>query len=90
MPHAALRGRRPPAPRMVRDLARSLGKQVKLEILGEHTQVDREILEKLETPLTHLLRNAVDHGCEAPPTASAPEKARNAPSASRPATARAC
>ncbi len=53
-------------PRMVRDLARSLGKQVKLEILGEHTQVDREILEKLETPLTHLLRNAVDHGCEAP------------------------
>jgi two-component system, chemotaxis family, sensor histidine kinase and response regulator WspE len=53
-------------PRMVRDLARSLGKQVKLEILGGHTQVDRDILEKLETPLTHLLRNAVDHGCESP------------------------
>ena len=51
-------------PRMVRDLARSLGKQVRLEIVGEHTQVDRDILEKLETPLTHLLRNAVDHGCE--------------------------
>ena len=51
-------------PRMVRDLARSLGKQVRLEITGEHTQVDRDILEKLETPLTHLLRNAVDHGCE--------------------------
>jgi two-component system, chemotaxis family, sensor histidine kinase and response regulator WspE len=51
-------------PRMVRDLARSLGKQVRLEIAGEHTQVDRDILEKLETPLTHLLRNAVDHGCE--------------------------
>jgi two-component system sensor histidine kinase and response regulator WspE len=53
-------------PRMVRDLARSLGKQVRLEIAGEHTQVDRDILEKLETPLTHLLRNAVDHGCETP------------------------
>jgi two-component system sensor histidine kinase and response regulator WspE len=53
-------------PRMVRDLARSLGKQVRLEIVGENTQVDRDILEKLETPLTHLLRNAVDHGCESP------------------------
>jgi two-component system sensor histidine kinase and response regulator WspE len=51
-------------PRMVRDLARTLGKQVRLDISGEHTQVDRDILEKLETPLTHLLRNAVDHGCE--------------------------
>jgi two-component system sensor histidine kinase and response regulator WspE len=53
-------------PRMVRDLARSLGKQVRLEILGENTQVDRDILERLETPLAHLLRNAVDHGCEFP------------------------
>jgi two-component system sensor histidine kinase and response regulator WspE len=53
-------------PRMVRDLARSLGKQVKLEILGENTPVDRDILERLEAPLNHLLRNAVDHGCEAP------------------------
>jgi len=53
-------------PRMVRDLARSLEKQVRLEILGENTQVDRDILERLETPLAHLLRNAVDHGCEAP------------------------
>jgi two-component system, chemotaxis family, sensor histidine kinase and response regulator WspE len=51
-------------PRMVRDLARSLGKQVRLEIIGENTQVDRDILERLETPLAHLLRNAVDHGCE--------------------------
>lgn len=53
-------------PRMVRDLARELGKEVRLEIAGEATQVDRDILEKLETPLAHLLRNAVDHGCEAP------------------------
>jgi two-component system, chemotaxis family, sensor histidine kinase and response regulator WspE len=53
-------------PRMVRDLARSLGKNVRLELIGEHTQVDRDILERLETPLAHLLRNAVDHGCESP------------------------
>jgi len=53
-------------PRMVRDLARSLGKEVRFEIAGENTQVDRDILERLETPLAHLLRNAVDHGCETP------------------------
>ncbi len=53
-------------PRMVRDLARSLGKEVRLEIAGENTHVDRDILDKLEAPLTHLLRNAVDHGCETP------------------------
>lgn len=53
-------------PRMVRDLARSLGKQVRLELHGETTQVDRDILDRLEAPLAHLLRNAVDHGCEMP------------------------
>ena len=53
-------------PRMVRDLARDLGKQVKLEIRGPDTYVDRDILEKLEAPLTHLLRNAIDHGIELP------------------------
>ncbi|WP_426246701.1 hybrid sensor histidine kinase/response regulator [Pseudomonas sp. TWR3-1-1] len=52
--------------RMVRDLGRSLGKQIRLEIEGEKTQVDRDVLEKLEAPLTHLLRNAVDHGIELP------------------------
>lgn len=52
--------------RMVRDLGRSLGKHVRLEIEGEKTQVDRDVLEKLEAPLTHLLRNAVDHGIESP------------------------
>jgi two-component system sensor histidine kinase and response regulator WspE len=53
-------------PRMVRDLANSLGKKVRLEVVGENTQVDRDILEKLESPLAHLLRNAIDHGCERP------------------------
>ena len=52
--------------RMVRDLGRSLGKQVRLEVDGESTQVDRDILDKLDAPLMHLLRNAVDHGIEMP------------------------
>jgi two-component system, chemotaxis family, sensor histidine kinase and response regulator WspE len=53
-------------PRVVRDLGRELGKQVRLELVGEATQVDRDILEKLDAPLNHLLRNAVDHGIEFP------------------------
>ena len=53
-------------PRMVRDIARSLGKQARLEIVGDRTQVDRDILEKLDAPLGHLLRNAIDHGLETP------------------------
>ena len=52
--------------RLVRDLARQLGKQARLEIVGRATEVDREILEQLDAPLTHLLRNAVDHGLEPP------------------------
>lgn len=52
--------------RMVRDLGRSLGKQVRLDIEGDATQVDRDVLERLDAPLTHLLRNAVDHGIELP------------------------
>ncbi|GAC1316074.1 MAG: Wsp signal transduction system sensor histidine kinase WspE [Collimonas sp.] len=52
--------------RMVRDLGRTLGKQVRLEIHGETTQVDRDILEQLDAPLVHLLRNALDHGIEQP------------------------
>lgn len=53
-------------PRMVRDLARRLGKKVRLEILGENTEVDRDVLEKLDSPVNHLLRNALDHGIELP------------------------
>ena len=52
--------------RMVRDLGQELGKQLRLEITGETTQVDRDVLAKLEAPLGHLLRNAVDHGIETP------------------------
>jgi len=53
-------------PRMVRDVARELGKQVELKIEGLNTQVDRDILRRLEAPLNHLLRNALDHGIETP------------------------
>ncbi len=53
-------------PRMVRDIARQLDKQVKLQIVGQSTLVDRDILKKLEAPLTHMLRNAIDHGIEPP------------------------
>lgn len=56
----------PGFPRMVRDLAKNMGKKVNFRILGESTKVDRDILEKLEAPLTHLLRNAIDHGLEMP------------------------
>ena len=51
-------------PRMVRDLGRELGKEIELVIEGRSTTVDRDILERIEAPLNHLLRNAVDHGIE--------------------------
>lgn len=53
-------------PRMVRDLCKRLGKEASLEVHGEDTQVDRDILEKLEPLITQLLRNALDHGLEYP------------------------
>ena len=52
--------------RLVRDTSRQLGIQVRFEIVGEQTGVDRDILEKLEAPLNHLIRNALDHGVELP------------------------
>ncbi|WP_322069656.1 hybrid sensor histidine kinase/response regulator [Paraburkholderia bannensis] len=55
-------------PRIVRDFARSLGKRVRFVIEGESTQVDRDILDMLDAPLGHLLRNALDHGIEDPDT----------------------
>ena len=53
-------------PRMVRDISKQLGKKNELEIIGKNTKVDRDILEKLKSPLTHILRNAIDHGIEFP------------------------
>ena len=53
-------------PRLVRDLARQLGKDVELEISGDETELDKTIIEDLRDPLVHLVRNAVDHGIEMP------------------------
>lgn len=53
-------------PRLVRDLARATGKEVRLAIEGQGTRIDCEILERVEQLLMHLVRNAVDHGCELP------------------------
>ncbi|MFV2057034.1 MAG: chemotaxis protein CheW [Thiohalomonadales bacterium] len=53
-------------PRVVRDLARSLKKEVKLEMQGEETDLDKNLVEALADPLVHLVRNAVDHGIENP------------------------
>ncbi|MBM7773304.1 two-component system chemotaxis sensor kinase CheA [Actinokineospora baliensis] len=53
-------------PRVVRDLSNSIGRQVRLELEGAETELDRSLLEAVKDPLTHLVRNAVDHGLESP------------------------
>ena len=53
-------------PRVVRDLSRSLKKEIKLEMVGEDTDLDKNLVEALADPLVHLIRNAVDHGIETP------------------------
>ncbi len=53
-------------PRLVHDLAADLGKQISVEISGEDTELDKQMTEQLGDPLTHLIRNAVDHGIELP------------------------
>nr|WP_218645162.1 chemotaxis protein CheW [Aquitalea sp. LB_tupeE] len=53
-------------PRVVRDLASKLGKQIELKMVGENTELDKGFIEKLADPLTHLVRNSLDHGVESP------------------------
>lgn len=53
-------------PRMVRDLAKDLGKSIKLNMSGEETEVDRTVIDEIGDPLIHLIRNAIDHGIESP------------------------
>lgn len=53
-------------PRMVRDMARDVGKEINLEVLGEETELDKSVIEEIGDPLVHLIRNAVDHGIESP------------------------
>jgi two-component system chemotaxis sensor kinase CheA len=52
--------------RIVRDMCKKLGKEVRLEILGEDTEVDKNIIEHISDPIMHLVRNAIDHGIESP------------------------
>jgi two-component system chemotaxis sensor kinase CheA len=61
-------------PRMVRDLAQRLGKQIELKLTGEQTELDKTVLEKIGDPLVHLVRNSIDHGIEAPATRTAAGK----------------
>lgn len=63
-------------PRVVRDLARSLNKEVVLELVGEETDLDKNLVEALADPLVHLVRNAVDHGIEQPEERLAKGKSR--------------
>ena len=64
-------------PRVVRDLARSLHKEVELQLVGEETDLDKNLVEALADPLVHLVRNAVDHGIEAPDVREAAGKTRH-------------
>jgi two-component system chemotaxis sensor kinase CheA len=63
-------------PRVVRDLARSLSKEVSLEMIGEETDLDKNLVEALADPLVHLVRNSVDHGVETPDVREAAGKDR--------------
>src|SRR5205085_7767987 len=69
--NAALRMRMQPVsnlfdrfPRLIRDLARQLGKEIEIEITGSQVELDKTVLEILADPLTHLIRNCCDHGIE--------------------------
>ena len=63
-------------PRVVRDLARSLEKEINLELVGEETDLDKNLVEALSDPLVHLVRNSVDHGVETPDIREAAGKSR--------------
>lgn len=80
---AVMRTRQQPAarlfqryPRLVRDLGRQLGREVTLELFGERTELDQTVIEELNAPLMHLVRNAIDHGIEPPAEREAAGKPR--------------
>jgi two-component system chemotaxis sensor kinase CheA len=64
-------------PRIARDLARSLGKDVELVLVGEDTEIDKTMIEDLSDPIIHLIRNAVDHGVESTEDARAAGKPKS-------------
>ena len=61
-------------PRVVRDISQKLGKQVELKLSGEHTELDKGLIERITDPLTHLVRNSLDHGIESPEVRAAKGK----------------
>ena len=75
-PHAAYKKVFGRFPRVVRDLARSLKKEITLELVGEDTDLDKNLVEALADPLVHLVRNSVDHGIEMPDDRAASGKPR--------------
>ena len=66
-------------PRLVRDLSRDLGKQIRFDMEGEDIELDRSILDEIGEPLVHLIRNAADHGIEPPADRVAAGKAARGP-----------
>ena len=63
-------------PRMVRDIAKACGKEVNVELHGEDIEIDKRLIETLDAPLTHMVRNAVDHGIEMPDSRQTSGKSR--------------
>ncbi len=61
-------------PRLARDLATKTGKKIRLETVGEHTEIDKTVIEQLSDPLTHMIRNSADHGIETPEARAAAGK----------------
>jgi two-component system chemotaxis sensor kinase CheA len=64
-------------PRLVRDLGRSLGKEIEIALRGEDTELDKAVIQEIGDPLVHLVRNAADHGIESPATREANGKPRS-------------
>lgn len=71
-------------PRVVRDLSQKLGKSVELKLIGESTELDKSLIERITDPLTHLVRNSLDHGIEMPEARSQQANKAAEPSRSRP------
>lgn len=65
-------------PRVVRDVSRQLGKEVRLDIAGEDVEIDKTVVDALSGPMTHLVRNSLDHGIEMPEVRAAANKPRTA------------
>ena len=73
-------------PRMVRDLAKARGKDIRLEIAGAETDLDKTIVDEVGEPLMHLVRNCIDHGIEPPEVRARAESRATARSSSTPIT----